>query len=364
MRRVTAALVSAGLLAGCSPAPPSDSGPVVWRESSLPVGSGTALARDVTECGGFWFVVGGVREASGETRPAVWSSADAVSWRPVALEPVSFYGGRSVLSAVACSGRSLVLLGAKSGGVHGNPRVSSWVGPPAGPVREVSAPFELFGGAEAVNAGRVRTGDGGFLIVGNRVSGASVWSSPDGAEFVPRPGAGARSWASDAVASAGGWLVVGAAPVDGARRPAVWSWDAAGGWSAVPVEAPGAGELFWAGPVLLGVSEGFRGWRVSGGRWVPGPVFGSAGAGVPPSVSGAVAAGRVVALTGSGDRFGLWSSPDAGVSWTAVEPPAALSRSVATVAALAGAGDRLTLLWDGGSGARLWVTADPFGRLK
>ncbi|SDT62878.1 hypothetical protein SAMN04489716_4992 [Actinoplanes derwentensis] len=309
-------------------------------------------------------MVGGVREVSGETRPALWSSADAVSWRPMGLEPVSFYGGQSVLSSVACSGRSLVLLGAKSGGVHGNPRVSSWVGPLSGPVREVSAPFELFGGPDAVNAGRTRTGAGQFLIVGNRASGASVWSSPDGAAFVLRPGAGVSSWASDAVASGSGWLVVGAASSGGVRRPAVWSWAVAAGWSAVSVDSPGSGELFWAGPVLLGVSDGFRAWRPVGGRWVAGPAFGVVGPGVPPVVSGAVAAGRLFALTGSGDRFGLSVSADSGGTWAGVDLPAPWSRSVDTVAAVAGSADRLVLLRDGGSGARVYMSDGPFGRFR
>ncbi|WP_203793741.1 hypothetical protein [Actinoplanes couchii] len=305
------------------------------------------------------------------------------------LEPVSFYGEQSVLSSVACAGGRVVLLGAKSGGVHGNPRVSSWVGPLGGPVREVSAPFELFGGPDAVNAGRVRTASGKFLIVGNRVSGASVWSSPDGDRFVLRPAAGVSSWASDAVASGDGWLVVGAATRAGARSPAVWSWDETVGWVTRPVDMPGPGELSWAGPVLLGVSAGFRAWRQVDGRWVAGPAIATgrkAGAAEDPgkdggaldseedggarygvaggTVSGAVVSGRVTALTGSDDRYRLWVSADSGVSWAEAALPPGLSRSAVTAATPAGSGDRLTLFWDAGEGARVYTSDSPFGRFK
>lgn len=352
MRRAAAVLVSAGVLAaaGCSPG----SLRLTWEESFLPTSVGTPLVRDATVCDdGSWVVVGGVESFDGSTRPAAWSSADAVTWRTIPLKPTSFYGEQSVLSAAACAHGRLVLLGSKSGGVHGNPRTSSWVGAPAGPVREVDAPFELFGGPEAVNAGRLRTGPDGFLIVGNRVSGAAVWTSRDGARFALREGAGPPgSWASDAVADGGGWRVVGARTVSGGvREPGVW-FDG----RAEPVDA---GEPLWAGPsLLLGVHAGrFRAWRQVDGRWVGGAAFDKVEADAPPPwVTGAVAGGRSFAVTGGGGRYGLWASSDSGRSWSAADLPLELPRSATTAVVLAGSGERLLLARDSGFGVRLFVS--------
>ena len=95
----------------------------------------------------------------------------------------SAYGAENVLSAVGCRDGMLAAVGAKSGGVHGNPRVSTWRQLADGSVREVPAEFEVSGGPDAVNVGRIAGGPQGWVIAGNRGTGAAAWSSPDATEF-------------------------------------------------------------------------------------------------------------------------------------------------------------------------------------
>ena len=60
----------------------------------------------------------------------------------------------------------MAALGAKFGGAHGYPRTSSWQQTPDGVLREVTAPFELFGGPQAVNVVADRCGSAGLVDLG------------------------------------------------------------------------------------------------------------------------------------------------------------------------------------------------------
>ena len=61
-----------------------DAAPVVrphWREVTLPALAGPAgrvLLRDAAACGATWYVVGAIAGSGGSTRPAAWTSTDAV----------------------------------------------------------------------------------------------------------------------------------------------------------------------------------------------------------------------------------------------------------------------------------------------
>ncbi|TDC25268.1 hypothetical protein E1211_31080, partial [Micromonospora sp. 15K316] len=244
------------LLTGCGHATSVDGDvprPVhpTWRPVTLPAPPGVPgrpLLRDATACAGRWYVVGGVADPAGATRPAVWSSADGVTWSVSRLVPSSFYGRRHVLYAAACRDARLAALGTVSGGVHGNPRIGGWVEGADGAVREVAAPFERFGGPRAVSAARLVAGPCGWLIVGSRVDGAAVWASPDGREFTLREGlpelAGdrrGRTAAYDGLATGSGWLVVGAVSPAGGTALAPLAWTSPDGlvWRRAELPAPG-----------------------------------------------------------------------------------------------------------------------------
>ncbi|RGC67068.1 hypothetical protein C5N14_20570 [Micromonospora sp. MW-13] len=391
------------LLAGCrSPERPAPApGPVRpdWREVTLPVPPGAAgrlVLRDAAACGGRWFVVGAVADAAGGTRPAAWSSVDGVSWSALPVRGESFYGRQHVLYAVACRDGRIAALGAKNGGVHGNPRTGTWVQRPDGSVREVPAGFELFGGQRAVAASRLAAGPGGWLIAGARVDGAAVWTSPDASGFVILEGvpelAGdgrGRTAAYDAVAGPSGWLVVGSLLPAGGAALAPLAWTSADGraWRRAELPTPdGRGRaqrvvLLDGEPVAVGpVRDGFAAWRpaaagpvgesspsgppAGSGRaaqWRRVGGFGAAGPGVLSVVGLAAVGRRLVAVTGDGAGRRLWASADGGASWRAVTlpGPAAVPDSGDTALTVAGGEDRLLLLADDGGASHAWWAPPP-----
>ncbi|MGH8775181.1 MAG: hypothetical protein ACRDWI_08420 [Jiangellaceae bacterium] len=134
----------------------------------------------------FW-AVGSTTDADGNRHAAAWRSADAHAWTPVPIAPVSFYGERAELYSVAAGPAGVVAVGAASGGAHGNPRTATWV-LDGEVMREVAAPFELYGGPRAISVRAVTDGPAGFVIVGTRRAandrtGAVVWVSADGHAF-------------------------------------------------------------------------------------------------------------------------------------------------------------------------------------
>jgi hypothetical protein len=347
-----------GLLAGCTsvPAPPA----LAWQEAVLPMPAGTPgrlVVNDAADCAGRWYVAGGVLGAGDQTRPAAWDSADGRTWRSLTFAPLpgSFYGPQDLISSVGCAADRVAMIGARPGGAHGNPRVSTWRQLPGGRLAEVSAPFETYGGEDAVNVAHVVGGPAGFLITGNRTSGAAVWLSPDAAAFrliEDAPGlagdAQHRTVARDAVAAAdGSWVVVGgSAPKIGAdQAPAVWSTVDGARWTRADVPAaPGFNELQRA--VRLGadvVAVGPRGDRLGAWRgpaWSQQGTFGSASTDVQ---SLAVSGGRLIAAAGAG----LWVSTDGGRAWRQALPPAGAGPAPAV------AGRPGTVLLTGGG--RVWT---------
>lgn len=376
--------VLAVLLAGCDRTEPDNSRPEpdsgrpeplgpAWQSVTLPAPPGEpgrVLVRDAVACAGRWYVVGGLVDAAGETRPAAWTSGDGASWSALPVAPVSFYGRRHLLSAAACRDGRLAAFGARNGGVHGNPRAGTWTQTPDGRLREVAAPFELYGGPRAVSVSRLAAGPGGWLIVGSRVDGAAVWTSPDGERFTLREGvpelAGddrGRTVAYDAVAVPSGWLVVGAVLPAGGAALAPLAWTSADGraWRRAELPAPdGRGQAqrvasVGGAVVAVGpVRDGFGVWRLAGDRWRRVGGFGTAGPGVS-SVDAVVPAGRgLVAVTGDGGGHGLWLSVDSGDLWRTMAMPVAVRDAGDTAVAVASQGDRLLLVADDGSASRAW----------
>ncbi|MER7002386.1 hypothetical protein ABT297_04970 [Dactylosporangium sp. NPDC000555] len=345
-------LVLALTLSGCDgrASRPSPS-PVSVRWQAVPdVAPGLAVS-ELVSCGDFWYAVGGTRTGPDTTTPGLFRSADGASWQPLRVEPVSVYGPQNLLYSAGCAGGRLVALGTTAGGVHANPRTSSWVAMlPDGSLREVPAGFELFGGNAAIGVNTVAAGTRGFVLAGNRIgangrAGAVVWRSPDGSQFALVDGdpalssdADAMTEASAAVALADGtWLLGGALQrhnsPGAAREPLAWrSTDGAAWQREVLPDASGdtAVERIagWSdGALAVGVRQGrFASWlRGRAGGWQPARAFGSASGTEVPRVAGlAVSEGRAVAVVCDGTSYRLWLTTE-GIGWRPVPAPAELS---------------------------------------
>ncbi|WP_341716836.1 hypothetical protein QQG74_23075 [Micromonospora sp. FIMYZ51] len=376
--------VVAGLavvLAGCTGPGAPKAVPLLrpaWQSTVLPAPPGDAdrtMVRDAVTCAGRWYAVGGVADAAGRSGPAAWASPDGREWTVLATVPSSFHGRRHVLYAVACRDGRLVALGAASGGAHGNPRTATWSQGSDGVLREVAAPVGLYGGERAVSVSRLAAGPGGWLLVGNRVAGAAVWTAPDGEHFTLHEGlpelasdGRGRTLAYDAVAVPSGWLAVGVVLAAGVS-PVAWTSPDARVWRRLALPgADGRGQAqrvtrTSGGAVLVvgPVSGGFGVWRWAGaeGRWVGS--FGGGGA-VAPSVRSLAASGdRVVAATADAGGHRLWFSPDAGDSWRFVMLPVEVPSGGDGGLAVAVQEDQLVMLTDPGNGSRAWWGALPAG---
>ncbi|MFG1767385.1 hypothetical protein ACGFIH_28955 [Micromonospora parva] len=373
------------LLAGCdgpaalsgagsttAPAPPLRPG---WQPLTLPAppgGEGRPLVRDAASCAGRWFVVGGVVDADGGTRPAAWTSVDGTTWTVLPVRPDSFYGRQNVFLSAACRDGQVALIGAKVGGAHGYPRVSTWRQVADGALVEVQAPFETYGGPTAVNVSRLTAGPPGWLIVGNRSAGAASWvASPAAAEFALVEGApelasdaAGVTWAFDAVATSSGWLAVGgllpAGRID--RDPAVWSSPDGRSWRRTVL--PGGPEyeelqrvvLVDGVPVAVGLRGGtFGAWRQEASGWMAGGAFGRrGGAGVPGVGSLVSSGGSLFAAVTDGARHSVWVSTDRGGSWREATMPLDVPAGVDRDVTLMAVGDRWWLAADDGTRAGLW----------
>jgi hypothetical protein len=386
---VLAALLSlGGGLAACDGdpegAPPSPTPAAVrpaWTEVALPVPPGATsrrlVVRDAVECGGRWYVVGAVAGAGDATAPAAWSSPDARTWTPLRMRPKTYYGIRNVLYSAACANGRLAAIGGKVGGAHGNPRVSSWRQLPDGSLDEVIAAFTLYGGPHAVNVARLTAGPAGFLIVGNRTSGAAVWTSPDGAEFTIHEGTpglasdpGTETWLFDAVAMPGGWLAAGGEIRKGhiERDPLAWTSPDGRRWTREKVGYTDEYEELQrvvrgadGDAVAVGLRHrAFGAWRREGDRWAAAARFGAASDKGVPMVRGLVAtASGLLAATGSGGAHALWRSVDGGRTWGPVRLPVPVPTGAGRDVAIATGPAGILLLTDDGRAGRAWLAPLP-----
>lgn len=375
-RLVAAILAVALLAAGCERSDPDRTIRPQWQRLTLPAPPGEPgrlMLRDATACAGKWYVVGAVGGPGGATRPAAWTSADAQIWTSVALAPTSYYGERNVLYAAGCRNGQVAAVGAKSGGAHGNPRVSTWHQRAERSLVEVSAPFEMYGGPKAVNVSRVAGGPSGWLIVGNRTSGAAAWVSPDSAEFdiieaAPELASDRRgvTWASDVTATSEGWLVVGGILPLGRidRDPLVWFSSDGRAWQRTTLPATKEYEELQRVVVVGGtpVGVGLRGrafgaWRTDADGWKAAGGFGAPGSAGAPTVSGlTVAGGWLVATASDGSAHALWVSMDEGRSWRAMAAPVAMPAGADRDVSLLAAADGLLLSIDDGNDGGVWWT--------
>lgn len=376
MRVVWAGLVAAllALPAGCS-----DDVEPEWNTAALPDPDGTPgfiTVRDAVSCGGVWTAVGGVvlaePTATQDSRPAAWRSIDGVEWTALDVTTTTYWGERALLTSIACANDEVVAVGARSGGAHGNPRVTTFFEEDGG-LRDQEAAFNLFGGAAATNVGPLTAADPGWLITGNRVSGPAVWHSETGREFTIEEDVTGLADAEEFVSLAQGavwdgdaWVVVGGgnerSTLD--REPVAWVSEDARSWRRV--EVPGSDGFDDLERVIavddelvaLGLSgDGFGVWRRKDGDWSQGDPFGTLpdDARRSPFVSSLVGSDRGLwATTSDGTSYALWHSSD-GDGWTSVPTPERAPETggehILTVAA---AGDRVLLISDDGTGGRLW----------
>lgn len=372
---------------GCTSERPGAGDPspvtVSWREVTLPMPAGRAgriAVRDAVKCGDQWHITGAVylggpsdTDYYGDSKPAVWRSTDGAQWESVRFAPRTYWGGRAVILSAACHDGQLALLGAKPGGAHGNPRVTTWYLRKDGVFTDVDAPFELYGGPRAVSVERMAAGDTGWLIVGNRISGGAVWISPHAREFTlidadPELGSDARTdtAARDAAHTDAGWIVVGNASLKGriARVPLSWTSEDGRTWQRLRMpygrEYTDAQRVigYRDGVIAVGIQgERFTTWRRSGhGAWRRGGGFGAIADGrASPFVSGFTVAGDgVLAAVSDSVRYGLWASPD-GERWRPVKTPSRPTTAGEHLMTAVGAGEQLVLLVDDGRAGRVWL---------
>jgi hypothetical protein len=334
-----AAIIGATLALSACSKPAADS----WKRLDLPV-SGRIELHDLADCGSRWYAVGAVDDIAttpATTHPAAWTSADGTKWAAMTFRPLpsSYYGPNQVIMSVACAGGKVAMVGAVPGGVHGNPRVSTWR-VDDGVMAENSAPFETYGGPDAIDVGRIAAGPGGFAIAGDRVSGGAAWLSGDGRTYrlVRLPAeAGRQTMARDAVPLADGRraFVGGAAASNSLdERAAVWLTTDGTTWTRDdPPEASGYNEIQRVvrdgnDLVAAGVHESqFVLWRWHTGTWTASRAFGGDPSGVrsltltggKPVVAGGglwvdgsskAAPAAPIAVAGRGDTL-LMASADA-----------------------------------------------------
>jgi hypothetical protein len=314
-------------------------------------------------------VVGATVATDGGLAPAVWASPDGgASFEPVPMDPHTFYGRQNLLYTVGCRDGRIAAVGAKSGGAHGNPRVATWYQRADRSLTEVEASFEMYGGNDHVGVSHIAGGPAGWLIAGNRVSGASVWVSADATEFElveygagPVSGITGATSAADLVADPAGWIVVGCVlrPGRTGRDAAAWSSPDGRAWTAVTVPSADDDDALQrigrvdGGLLAVGVrGAAFGAWTSQDGRtWAAAGGFGRSRGQVAPGVSGiATLAGRVLVATEAAAGRQLWASDRTGRAWTSASlPPAA--------AAVAAGGDTALTVADGG-GVVLLVADD------
>jgi hypothetical protein len=383
MRRTLAVAACVLTLAGCSsgsgsgsakPAKPPAPLALSWQAVTLPAPpgpTGRLAVRDAVACDGKWYVVGAVLGPGDASRPAAWSSADGRTWHAMNPQPSSFYGKLQTFYTAACKDGVLATIGAKSGGAHGNPRISTFYSN-GDTLVEVSAAFTLYGGSEQVNLGRLSVGPKGWLIAGNRVTGAAAWLSPDAKTFEiveKAPGlasdAGLDTLAEDGYVAADGYTLVGGGLPHGRldHDPFVWTSPDGHAWTRVALPHDDQYEdlqlVVAVGDQLVALGlhgEGFSAWYGKGGSWQVGGRFSEGGSPLGGIRSATVAGSTVYVSAQNGKQYGIWASTDIGRTWqTVTMPPGAHPAGSEKGVAVAAAGKTLLVAADDGAQSKLWI---------
>jgi hypothetical protein len=358
---------------------------LTWRQVVLPTDPrGRDMVRATAACDGRWYASGAILGSDGTTSPALWASTDGRTFTSVPTHAVSVYGPSDVLYGLACRGADVVAVGAKNGGAHGNPRTSTWLRRGGGPLTEVFAGFELFGGPSAGFVGQVAGGTPGYLIVGARIDahggpGAAVWQSADGSAFslidddpaLESDAKGQTELHGDVVTPDGYVAVGGITPTGSrlaARDPMAWRSSDGRTWQRVAFpQTAGDDVMLQVASVpdgLLAIGSdgvGFRAWTAdaNGTTWHAGSMFGGAGDGttVPTVSSLAVVGSTVYAVVTNASSYELWRGGLRSTWQRATVPVTVAAAPVATgprVMSVAASGGTLMIAADDGRHATVW----------
>jgi hypothetical protein len=357
---------------GPSPSPLSLS----WQEVSLPAPPGPAghlAVRDVVTCDGKWYVVGAVLGPQDASRPAAWASDDGRTWRPMTLQASSFYGKLQTLYTAACKGGLVAAIGAKSGGAHGNPRISTFYRQGDNLIEVTNAAFGLYGGSEAVNVGRLEAGPKGFIIAGNRVTGGAAWLSNDATEFrivENSPGLASDpkldTQAQDGYVGDSGYVMVGGGLPKGQIDHDPFAWTSPDGdhWTRVTLPRDSQYEdmqrVDKVGDNVVAVGlhgDTFGSWfSANGAQWQAGGRFGSGLSSLADVRSMTVAGNTALVAAQDGTKYGVYASTDGGQIWrTATMPPGAHPSGSEKGLALAAGSGEIVAAGDDGTNGRIWV---------
>jgi hypothetical protein len=387
--RVLSASIAGLLLllpASCDAEPPHPDQPLLeagWQEVALPIPPGPGnriILRESVHCGGKWYLVGGIGDPSVtgdygmETRPAVWVSEDGSTWGNMRLTPRDYYGERVVFYSAGCREGKIAVIGSKTGGAHGNPRINTWYQQDDGSLNQVLADFELYNGPNFMNVSRIVAGPDSWLIAGNRMPGATVWLSPAATAFRIVEGAPelasdprGETWAADAVATPQGWLVVGGMLFRGRtdRDPMSFTSKDGVSWARTVVTATPEYEEFQRVTASNGVvwAAGVRGstfgvWRYAGGKWELTGEFGDlTGGSAAPAVKSLISHGTgLIMAGGTGSAHEIWASRD-GRSWRQVALPAPTPVGAERTISINDHDQRILMVIDDGQRGRAWFGA-------
>ncbi len=377
--RWVATLLSITVIVACGgnpgPAPTRSLGPA-WQEVTLPVPPGDrAVVRGSATCGDTWYLSGSTVTSAGAYSPSIWTSTDLRTWRTVPINPVSFYGKQNTISFIGCRGNVVAGIGWQTGGAHGFPRYSGWFPDAAGVLQEVDIPYTLFAGPAGVNITGIAVSDRGWVLSGNRSSGAAAWLSATGQTYTIVEGAPnlatdqtAYTWAGDVTATPAGWLMVGAvtARATGNRDPAVWTSSDAVTWAPVRVagtpsyEDPQRVTVSGSTIVTIGMRDaGYGVWRgTTTGGWSRVAQLGSNGGGNGSATALVSVGGHLFTTFADEKSYSLWESDDLGGAWRPVNLPAAAPSNARTRTIVVSDQRRLLLVIDDGHSTGVWLDPD------
>ncbi len=236
-----------------------------------------------------------------------------------------------------------------------------------------NAAFSLYGGSEAVNVGQLEAGPKGWLIAGNRVTGAAAWLSADSAEFrivENSPGLasdpGLDTQAQDGYVGDAGYVLVGGGLPKGRIDHDPFAWTSPDGehWTRVTLPRDDGYEdlqrVVRTGDQLVAVGlhgDTFGAWlSASGAQWTVGGRFGGNLSPLADVRSATVLGDTVFVSAQDGAKYGLYSSVDNGRSWrTVTMPPGAHPSGSEKGMAVTSAPGILLAAGDDGAKGQIWV---------
>jgi hypothetical protein len=296
---------------------------------------------------------------------------------PVTINTTTYWGHGAILNSIACSRNRIAVVGARSGGAHSNPRVTTFKQHSDRSLVDVPAVFTQYGGVTATGVGPITGGPEGWLIAGNRLSGPGVWVTDDPSTSTKVEGepaltgpTGDEAIAQSGVWDASGWTLVGG----GAHRwsmadrdPAVWTSADGLRWAPEDVPSSSTPEDMHRAVLLadgrlqaVGLSgDRFASWTRTDEGWQPATEFGRVAntwRGAPYVASTAITKDELLATVSTGDTYELRSTPLGESAWRRL--PAPMHPTTASDHTLIAAtnGDRVLLVGDDGTRSGVWTS--------